>query len=167
MGFGDFAHRAKNDVNAAMAKAGFHIFAQAAILVFNVGYGPWTSAAFFNQILTHVQMNIGRSQVDGNTILHFWRGILRDRCLLHETDPMLVGRPARADVISKLASRVLLLITNDKCSAKSFFSLNLAAKAWQPVFTELAVCIASLCITKGYVAHQTSITVELFCIVTT
>ncbi len=49
----DDFHRRNNDIGMAVAKAGLSPALQAGTLIFNIGYGPWQSAALFHLLFAN------------------------------------------------------------------------------------------------------------------
>ena len=125
-GFSDFAHRTWNDNKNSLKRSGFWFLKLSAILIYNVGYGPWATAAFYHQLLEHASAKVANLRPDGELVKFFWKAILKDRGDHQSADPDVSGLPARTRLVATLKYRLSMLLINDKCSQKSFFSMNKA-----------------------------------------
>ena len=144
-------HRIFNDAKNEIKRCSMWSFYTASILIFNIGYGPWKSCAFFRAMVTSTTIDAKFLMPDGPMCLAFWSRILADKGLTHESDPHLVGKPAREAMLERISSMPQHLMHGEKVSGKSFFSLNTAYRFWKTRYHELALSVVLLCLTKGWV----------------
>ena len=97
--FSDDFHRWSNDLNAAIAKAGLGPVEKAATLIFNIGYGPWQSAAWFHMICAQGSRLSKTLSANSQLVLRYWPSILLDRGVHRSGRDDLVGESARKTYI--------------------------------------------------------------------
>ena len=126
----DFFHRWHNDFGHASAKAGLMPIFYAAIVMLNIAYGPWESAAWYHQ-LVQMAMDLGVAcGPDDPHLLKLWPRILMDKGLHFETSKAVVGVEARRRFIANLDSEACVKLKNKKCKPSQWVSFDGAWHTW-------------------------------------
>jgi hypothetical protein len=146
----DFFHRWWNCLKTAQAKAGLTPLFYAAVMIYNLGYGPWETCVWWQQMLSQMSDLASGLEDDSPLLLAFWRQILVDRRLdLHKKDED-VGKAARRRFIDSLAARSQIDIRNQKVKPSTWMSFHKAHDAWDEVISTRGLLLASLCMRKRW-----------------
>ena len=121
------------------------------MLIYNIGWGPWSSCAFFRKMVTSTTVHATALEADGPLCHMMWPRILLDRGHNHSTDDATVGLPARKAMLSKITTCPSDLLSGDKVSQKSFFSLNKTNRFWSSRYNELALSLVHMAMKEGWV----------------
>ena len=137
-----------------MAQAGLTAPYMAALMVFNIAYGPWQSAAWFYSISQQGEDLSDLLMPDDPILLRYWPRILRDRGLELEASEDLVGRPARVRFIKELGTGSLMELKGVKAKPSQWMSLQRAFDNWDAGFHTRGLALGALCINKGWIVTE-------------
>ena len=145
----DYYHRNPNNVKIAIKQSGLFCTYLCAVCVYNVGFGPWNSSAFFNQVIAHVASLAKKIQPDGQMLHHFWQRILMDRREHYSTDPAITGTVGRQTLIDDMNNTAHDMIHGQRCGIADWWSINKAHKFWDRIYHTQGLILTSYCLDKG------------------
>ena len=143
-------HRLWNDVGYASSKSGLRPAEEAASMIFNIGYGPWQSAAYYHMICSQGERCAQTLQPNGALVRRFWPRYLTDMNLQHETTDNVVGSAARVEFVKNIAKgKHLQMKLGGQTRPSSWFSIDKAGVEWDPLLAKRGIVISSLVMEKG------------------
>ena len=147
----DFFHRWWNCLNAAMALAGLTPVFYAAVMIYNIGYGPWESCAWWNAMLATGQEVASTMNVDGPLIMAFWKQILVSKSQDTARADHIVGRGGREAFLESLKQKGPLDVRNKKVKPSIWMSFHQAHDAWDKHIGTRGMILAALSLKKGWI----------------
>ena len=100
--FGDYFHRAANDLDEACALSGLTAVYYGMAFCFNIGYGPYESALWYRQLLAQTQQLAKALKANDVMPMRWWSRILKDQSKHHIMDEAVVGAAGRAKYLADL-----------------------------------------------------------------
>ena len=152
--FSDDFHRWNNDINSATSKGGMAPVEKAATLCFNIGYGPWQSAAWFAMIFAEAHRNARSMKPNSQFLQKYWYEILRGKGLHKSTSDDIVGESARSQFLKDLPQMTLVQLKGIKVAVSKWMTLFEAGDKWDPVLSVRGLCLGSLVMSKGWVLTE-------------
>ena len=126
----DFFHRWHNNFGHAASKAGLMPIFYAAIVMLNIAYGPWESAAWYHLLLNMAMELVSATVPDDPHLLKLWPRILMDKDLHLETNEGIIGVEGRRRFIAQLDSDACVKLKNKKCKPSQWVSFDAAWHEW-------------------------------------
>lgn len=148
----DFFHRWWNCLKTAQAKASLTNVFYAAVMIYNIGYGPWETCAWWGLMLSQTTDLASAMEDDSPLLLAFWRQILVDKRLDMSLRDEDVGRPARKRFIESLSAKGSMDLRNKKVKPSIWMSFHEAHDAWDEHIGTRGLMLASLCLRKGWLS---------------
>ena len=142
----DEFHRWHNDLSMAISLSGLAPVVQAGTLVFNIGYGPWQSHAFFHQLCAEAGRVGAALSADSQLALRFWP---RRKADLEDDGDQPDQAAARTEWLRGLPREFDIM--GVKVAPSTWMSFCDAGFEWSKKLASRAVTMASLCMHKGWV----------------
>ena len=159
VGFHDWFHRMNNDLWDSIARSGLMPVADATTFIYNVGYGPWQSAAWFHSIEAQLNYTAESLEPDSPMLLKFWPRIVAGLRRHHETADDLVGNAARSQFIEDMRTRSSIQMKCVKVKRTQWMSWNMAHDMWSrptdktsSCWSEKAMVLGMWSLNKGHIA---------------
>ncbi len=149
----DFFHRWWNCLNTAMARSGLTPIFYAAVMMYNLGYGPWESCAWWALLLAEIDDVASGVKPDSPLLLAYWPQIMIDKKLHASKRDADVGKLGRQRYIESLKCAGSLDIRNRKVVPSIWCSFNIAHDAWDEHIGTRGFLLGSLCMRKGWLNH--------------
>jgi hypothetical protein len=151
--FSDWFHRCWNDIKIAVAMSGLEPIYQAAILIFNIGYGPWDTSLFFRQFVAQVETLPAILDSNSPLVIRFWKRHLRLNGLLNSGNE-LTGPAARKRFIQELAHKNVVDLKGGKVAPSKWLSVTDATESWRTLFAKRSLGFAQVCISRGIIKTE-------------
>ena len=149
--FSDDFHRWNNDLSGATAKAGLAPVEKAATLVFNIGYGPWQSCAWFHQICSQGKKLAETMDDNSPLLLKYWPWIKKDRGIFTKFQDELAGAAARKRFVKSLPGLALMNLLGVRVAPSKWMSLHKAGSLWDDTLGARGLILGGLCMKKGWI----------------
>lgn len=150
----DFFHRVWNCLGTATARSGLTPAFYAATMIFDLGYGPWETCAWWALMLAEASDMAAHMKADDPLLLSFWPRILVDKRLHLSNRDEDVGRAARERHLQDLAARGPMDIKNVKCKPSIWMSFHGAFDAWDSNINTRGMILASLSVHKRWITSH-------------
>ena len=147
----DIFHRFVNCLNNGTAKAGLTPIFYAAVMIYNIGYGPWETCLWWQQMLAQIDDLAATMDADNALLLALWKGILVDLKMDHKKADADVGKAARQKFIQSMKAQGKIDFRNKKVKPNSWMSFNKAHDVWDSVIRTRAMLLGCLCMRKGWI----------------
>ena len=161
--FRDFFHRLHNDFATAMSKAGFMPIFFAAIVILNLGYGPYQTAGWWHAMLAEAAELAQKAKPNNPALVKLWPWIQRS---MAASSPGAAaassgGVAAREDFLKGLDSESCNNMKSGKVSLGKWMSFPEAYLAHKAFFAKRAFILLNYVVDKKHASSIVDIEVSV------
>ena len=151
--FEDWFHRCSNDLATAQAEAGLTVMYYSAVLIYNIGYGPWQSCLWWQTMLAQAAALKNVLTSDSPIVLRLWKRRIRELGLQGETSPELIGKEARVAWLESIDAKAVMNLKMHKVKTSTWMSLQMAHESgWGAHGTSRTTILSNMCMNKGWIS---------------
>ena len=152
--FRDFFHRVHNDVNTAMSKAGFMPIFHAAIIILNLGYGPYQTAGWWQAMLAEAAELAQKAKPNNPALVKLWPWIRRSQTASSPGAAMALpeGEEGRRQYLSEVDFKSCNNLKTGKVALGQWMSFPKAHLKHHRFFAGRAFVLVNYVVSKKIVA---------------